>query len=90
MFAETPAFSDLVSEMRGPHPYMPSPTYPSGATAVYIAICTVGDYPGSVSPTTKKVPYGLGIPGLLVSTILVIFTRYTFYSNSLGPCTPFI
>lgn len=82
-FAGTPAFFAIASEMRDPRHYTRSLLVcQSGVTAIYIAIgCVVyyfcGSYVaspalGSAGPTMKKAAYGLALPGLLVTTILVI------------------
>lgn len=80
-FAGTPAFFSIVSEMREPRHYVRSLAICQGVvTAVYLAIgCVVyyycGSYVsspalGSAGPLVKKVSYGFGLPGLLVTTIL--------------------
>lgn len=93
-FAGTPAFFNIVSEMRDPRLYTRSLLIcQSGVTGTYIAIGTVvyyfcGSYVaspalGSAGPTMKKVSYGLALPGLLVTTILVIHVRHSFYPRLL-------
>ncbi|PNH69956.1 hypothetical protein VD0002_g587 [Verticillium dahliae] len=82
-FAGTPAFFAIASEMRDPKLYTRSLIIcQSGVTAIYIAIgCVVyyfcGSFVaspalGSAGTTMKKVCYGLALPGLMVTTILVI------------------
>lgn len=58
----------------------------TGVTAIYISIGTVvyyycGSYVaspalGSAGPTVKRVSYGFALPGLIVTTILVIHVRF--------------
>ncbi|KAJ5161407.1 hypothetical protein N7492_006799 [Penicillium capsulatum] len=80
-YAGTPAFFSIVSEMREPRHYVRSLAIcQSVVTAVYLAIgCVVyyycGSYVaspalGSAGPLVKKISYGFGLPGLLVTTIL--------------------
>ncbi|PNH45205.1 hypothetical protein VD0004_g2597 [Verticillium dahliae] len=82
-FAGTPAFFAIASEMRDPKLYTRSLIIcQSGVTAIYIAIgCVVyyfcGSFVaspalGSAGTTMKKVCYGLALPGLMVTTIIVI------------------
>lgn len=82
-YAGTPAFFNIVSEMREPRHYTRALIVCQGLmTAVYIAIGVVvyyfcGSYVaspalGSAGPTMKKVCYGLALPGLIVSTTLFI------------------
>ncbi|EEY20248.1 neutral amino acid transporter [Verticillium alfalfae VaMs.102] len=82
-FAGTPAFFAIASEMRDPKLYTRSLIIcQSGVTAIYIAIgCVVyyfcGSFVaspalGSAGTTMKKVCYGLALPGLMVTTVLVI------------------
>ncbi|THC95359.1 hypothetical protein EYZ11_005173 [Aspergillus tanneri] len=82
-YAGTPAFFPIVSEMRDPKYYARSLIVcQSGVTAIYISIgCVVyyycGSYVaspalGSAGPTVKKVSYGFALPGLIVTTTLVI------------------
>jgi hypothetical protein len=82
-YAGTPAFFNIVSEMREPRDYTKSLIYcQSIMTAVYIAIGVVvyyfcGSYVaspalGSAGVLMKKVCYGLALPGLIVSTTLFI------------------
>ena len=81
-YAGTPAFFNIVSEMREPRHYTRSLLIcQSGVTCTYIAIGVVvyyfcGSYVaspalGSAGPTMKKAAYGLALPGLCVTTILV-------------------
>lgn len=82
-FAGTPAFFAIVSEMRDPRLYTRSLLIcQAGVTTTYLVIgCVVYIYCGSyvASPalgsagvTWKKVCYGIALPGLMVTTILVI------------------
>ncbi|KAG4032316.1 hypothetical protein MFRU_007g02230 [Monilinia fructicola] len=81
-FAGTPGYFNIISEMRDPRKYSRSVFLSQGfITAIYIAIGIVvyyfcGSYVaspalGSAGATMKKVCYGLALPGLLVSTILL-------------------
>ncbi|TGO24241.1 hypothetical protein BPAE_0108g00340 [Botrytis paeoniae] len=81
-FAGTPGYFNIHSEMRNPRSYTRSVYISQGfITAMYIAIGIVvyyfcGSYVaspalGSAGDTMKKVCYGLALPGLLVSTILL-------------------
>lgn len=81
-FAGTPGYFNIISEMRNPRVYSRSVFMSQGfITAIYIAIGIVvyyfcGSYVaspalGSAGDTMKKVCYGLALPGLLVSTILL-------------------
>lgn len=87
-YAGTPAFFSIAAEMRDPRHYTRSLLVcQGGVTVTYIAIgCVVYYYCGSyvASPalgsagvTMKKVCYGFALPGLLVTTILVIHVRKT-------------
>ncbi|KAI0521535.1 putative amino acid transporter [Xylaria bambusicola] len=82
-FAGTTAFFAIVSEMRDPKMYTRSLLIcQSTVTATYIIIGTVvyyfcGSYVaspalGSAGPLVKRIAYGLALPGLLVTTTLVI------------------
>lgn len=82
-YAGTPAFFNIVSEMREPRHYTRALVLcQSLMTAVYIAIgCVVyyycGSYVaspalGSAGKTMKKVCYGIALPGLIVSTTLFV------------------
>lgn len=82
-YAGTPAFFNIVSEMRDQRLYTRSLLIcQSGVTITYITIGVVvyyfcGSYVaspalGSAGPTMKKVSYGLALPGLWVTTMLVI------------------
>ena len=82
-YAGTPAFFNIVSEMREPRHYTRALIVCQGTmTAVYIAIgCVVyyfcGSYVsspalGSAGHLMKKVCYGIALPGLLVSTTLFV------------------
>lgn len=80
-FAGTPAFFSIVSEMREPRHYVRSLAIcQSVVTGIYLIIGIIvyyfcGSYVaspalGSAGPLVKKVSYGFGLPGLLVTTIL--------------------
>ncbi|OLN87215.1 N amino acid transport system protein 3 [Colletotrichum chlorophyti] len=82
-FAGTPAFFSIVSEMRDPRHYTRALMIcQGGVTATYIVIGFVvyyycGSYVaspalGSAGTTMKKVCYGLALPGLIVTTTIVI------------------
>ncbi|KAF1840361.1 putative amino acid transporter [Cucurbitaria berberidis CBS 394.84] len=82
-YAGTPAFFNIVSEMREPRHYTRALILcQSIMTAVYIAIGVVvyyfcGSYVaspalGSAGKMMKKVCYGLALPGLIVSTTLFV------------------
>lgn len=81
-YAGTPGYFNIHSEMRDPRGYTRSVALSQGfITILYIAIGIVvyyfcGSYVaspalGSAGDTMKKVCYGLALPGLLVSTILL-------------------
>ncbi|KAF7860680.1 hypothetical protein EAF04_008199 [Stromatinia cepivora] len=81
-YAGTPGYFNIHSEMRDPRGYARSVFVSQGLiTAIYIAIGIVvyyfcGSYVaspalGSAGLVMKKVCYGLALPGLLVSTILL-------------------
>jgi amino acid transporter len=82
-YAGTPAFFNIVSEMREPRLYTRSLIVcQSVMTAVYLAIGIVvyyfcGSYVaspalGSAGTVMKKVCYGVALPGLIVSTTLFV------------------
>lgn len=82
-YAGTPGFFSIVSEMRDPRRYTHALLVcQSVVTAVYLTVgCVVyyycGSYVaspalGSAGPTVKKVSYGFALPGLIVTTTLVI------------------
>ncbi|GFF98792.1 hypothetical protein IFM53868_09977, partial [Aspergillus udagawae] len=90
-YAGTPAFFPIVSEMRDPRYYARALLVcQASVTAIYIAIgCVVyyycGSYVaspalGSAGATVKKVCYGFALPGLIVTTTLVIHVagKYIF------------
>jgi amino acid permease len=90
-YAGTPAFFNIVSEMREPRDYTKSLIYcQSIMTAVYIAIGVVVYYfcgsfvaspaLGSAGVTMKKVCYGLALPGLIVSTTLFIHVSFRVFA----------
>ncbi|CAG8209809.1 unnamed protein product [Penicillium olsonii] len=82
-YAGTPAFFNIVAEMRQPLMYNRSLVICQvTVTAVYIIVGTIvyyfcGSYVaspalGSAGDTVKKVSYGIALPGLIVSCILFI------------------
>lgn len=100
-YAGTPAFFPIVSEMRDPRLYTRSVIIcQTSVTALYITIgCVVYYYCGSyvASPalgsagvTMKKIAYGFALPGLAVSTALVVHVsccRYIAFCLSLLTAT---
>ncbi|KAL4728063.1 hypothetical protein ACLX1H_004779 [Fusarium chlamydosporum] len=81
-YAGTPAFFNIVSEMRDPQLYTRALTICQvTVTIVYIIVGTImyyfcGSYVaspaiGSAGPLMKKIGYGLALPGLLGSAILL-------------------
>lgn len=81
-YAGTPAFFSIVSEMREPRKYVRSMAICQGVvTALYLAIGIVvyyfcGSYVaspalGSAGVLMKRICYGLALPGLLASMILL-------------------
>ena len=81
-YAGTPAFFSIVSEMREPRKYVRSMSIcQSVVTALYLAIGIVvyyfcGSYVaspalGSAGTLMKRICYGLALPGLLASMILL-------------------
>lgn len=82
-YAGTPAFFSIISEMRNPKDYTKSMVVcQSTVTAIYTAIGIVvyyycGSYVaspalGSAGNLMKRVCYGLALPGLLVSTLILL------------------
>lgn len=82
-YAGTPAFFSIVSEMRDPREYGKALVIcQSLVTVIYIAIGIVVYYYcgsfvaspalGSAGVLMKKICYGLALPGLLVTTMLVV------------------
>lgn len=87
-YAGTPAFFSIVSEMRDPKQYTRSLLMAQGiVTVTYITIGIVvyyycGSYVaspalGSAGALMKKVCYGFALPGLIVTTTLVIHVSST-------------
>lgn len=81
-YAGTPAFFSIVAEMKNPRQYTKSLIIcQSTITVVYIVIGVVVYYfcgsfvaspaLGSAGATMKKVCYGIALPGLCVSTMLL-------------------
>lgn len=103
-YSGTPSFFSIVSEMRDPRLYTRSLILcQSVVTAVYITIgCVVyyycGSYVaspalGSAGPTMKKISYGFALPGLMVTTMLVVhvsrpFQHCTMNQGITGPKMP--
>ncbi|RAL07363.1 putative amino acid transporter (Mtr) [Aspergillus homomorphus CBS 101889] len=96
-YAGTPGFFAIVAEMREPQHYARSLAIcQSVVTATYISIGVVvyyycGSYVaspalGSAGPLMKKVAYGIGIPGLLASTVIVshLPSKFIFVSLMRG------
>ncbi|RSL76732.1 hypothetical protein CEP52_017769, partial [Fusarium oligoseptatum] len=90
-YAGTPAFFSIISEMREPEYYTRSLAIcQTGVTITYIVIgCVVyiycGSYVatpalGSAGPLIKKICYGIALPGLLATTVLVshFAAKYAF------------
>lgn len=82
-----PGFFPIAAEMRDPSLYTRSLIIcQSAITAIYISIGTViyiycGSYVsspalGSAGTLIKKVSYGIALPGLVVSTVIVLHVRY--------------
>ncbi|KAJ3943619.1 uncharacterized protein N0V96_006548 [Colletotrichum fioriniae] len=82
-YAGTPAFFSIVAEMREPKHYTRALILcQSVVTLVYVAVGAVvyyycGSYVsspalGSAGPSVKKVAYGLGLPGLIVSAAVLL------------------
>ncbi|CAI7584394.1 unnamed protein product [Penicillium bialowiezense] len=82
-YAGTPAFFNIVAEMRQPLMYQRSLAIcQTTVTLVYIIVGTIvyyycGSYVaspalGSAGDTVKKVSYGIALPGLIVSCVLFI------------------
>ncbi|OJJ06517.1 hypothetical protein ASPVEDRAFT_327633 [Aspergillus versicolor CBS 583.65] len=105
-YAGTPGFFPIAAEMRDPSLYTRPLLICQGAiTAIYITVGTViyyycGSYVaspalGSAGVLIKKVSYGIALPGLVVSTIVVlhfagkyIFVRILRGSRHLSANTP--
>ena len=90
-FAGTPAYFNIAAEMRDPHHYNRALlTAQTGIYVIYITIGVVvyyfcGSYVaspalGSAGVTMKKVNYGIALPGLIVSTLLLAHfpAKYSF------------
>jgi len=85
-YGAAPAFFALVAEMRDPRQYTKSLVCcQSAVTIIYATIgCVVyyfcGSYVaspalGSAGPLVKKVAYGIALPGLMVTAILLSHVR---------------
>jgi amino acid transporter len=94
-YAGTPAFFNIVSEMKDPKDYTKSLIVcQSVMTALYVAIGVVvyyycGSYVaspalGSAGVLMKKVCYGLALPGLLASVVLVTHVSFLPPINSIN------
>lgn len=88
-FAGTPAFFNIVSEMRDPRMYTRAVLIcQSVMTAIYVTLGIVvyyycGSYVsspalGSAGTTMKKVCYGIALPGLTVTMTLFIHVTCSF------------
>lgn len=86
-YAGTPAFFNIVAEMRDPRLYNRSLAIcQSIITVVFIVVGSVvyfycGSYVsspalGSAGPTIKKISYGIALPGLLVSEIVLLHVSW--------------
>lgn len=93
-YAGTPGFFNIVAEMRTPKNYHRSLMACQGIiTAVYIIIGTImyyycGSYIsspalGSAGPLIKKVGYGISLPGLLVSGIVLAHVSFGHFAIQL-------
>ncbi|KAH7142878.1 transmembrane amino acid transporter protein-domain-containing protein [Dactylonectria estremocensis] len=82
-YAGTPAFFNIVAEMRDPHQYTRAlATCQTTITVIYIIVGIVvyyfcGSYVaspalGSAGPLIKKVSYGIALPGLLASAMIML------------------
>lgn len=87
-YAGTPAYFQIISEMRDPKLYRRSLIVTQSViTATYVVIGTVVYYYcgsfvaspalGSAGPLLKRVCYGLALPGLLASTTLLVHVSCT-------------
>lgn len=85
-YAGTPAFFNIISEMRDPQLYNRALAICQFlVTVIYIVVGTVVYYYcgshvaspalGSAGPLVKKVSYGFALPGLCVSAILLLHVR---------------
>lgn len=85
-YAGTPGFFPIVSEMRDPTKYtralfvcqtIVTVTYLVVGCVVYIYCGSYVASPalGSAGPLVKKISYGFALPGLIVTTLLVIHVR---------------
>ncbi|PLB38190.1 transmembrane amino acid transporter protein-domain-containing protein [Aspergillus candidus] len=90
-YCGTPGFFPIAAEMRDPSQYnRPLLLCQGGVTAVYLVVGIVmyyycGSYVaspalGSAGPLIKKVAYGISLPGLVVSSIVVLHfsSKYIF------------
>ena len=91
-YAGTPAFFNIVAEMRDPHLYPRAlAVCQITVTSIYIIVATIvcyfcGSYVaspalGSAGVLIKKVSYGIALPGLSVSGILLLHVSKPISSN---------
>jgi hypothetical protein len=89
-YAGTPAFFNIAAEMRDPQHYTRSLVVcQTIVSVVYITVGIVvyyycGSYVaspalGSAGPTLKKVGYGIALPGLMVSAILLLHVNSSLH-----------
>lgn len=87
-FSGTPGFFSIVSEMRNPRRYTPALLIcQAGVTSIYTVVACVvyyycGSYVaspalGSAGGSVKKISYGIALPGLVVTTTIVIHVGAT-------------
>lgn len=92
-YAAAPLFFPVISEMRNPRDYTKALIVcQSGVTITYVAIgCIVyyfcGSYVaspalGSAGVLLKRVCYGIGLPGIIVTTVLCLHVRTSFHLPS--------
>jgi amino acid permease len=90
-YSGTPAFFNIIAEMRDPRRYTRSLLIAQGGVSIIYAMigCLVYYYCGSyvASPalgsaggTVKKISYGIALPGLLVSITITTHVRNTLHS----------
>lgn len=91
-YAGTPAFFSIISEMRDPKHYTKSLiACQSTVTITYVVVGVVvyiycGSYVaspalGSAGHVMKKVCYGLALPGLLVSCLILLHVSFFEFSS---------
>lgn len=95
-YAGTGAFFSIISEMRNPHHYTKALAFcQTVITIVYLIVAVVvyyfcGSYVtspalGSAGKTIKKVSYGIALPGLFVSGVLLAHVSIIPGPNRSGP-----